>query len=113
MKYILLLVLLFSCSPEPIEVVDKNFILKQRWTEVNYPNNSITINDSIILQTGFPLVKGFNIKYEYSNDIYYCKYINLLGYLDSFKLHAIQYSNNKITLELTNHYFTHNIDFIK
>lgn len=113
MKYILLLLVLFSCSPSSIEIENGTNLLNQKWIEVNYPYNSIIANDSIIIQTGFPLVKGFDINYRYESGVYYCKYTNLLGYTDSFNLQIIKHINNNITIELTNHYFTHNIDFIR
>jgi len=112
MRYILLLLVLFSCSPSSIEIENGTNLLNQKWIEVNYPYNSIIANDSMIIQTGFPLVKGFDIKYTFS-DIYYCKFINILGKTDSFTLKILDINNTQLTLQLYNYYFHQNITFIK
>jgi len=102
----------FSCDKSTyLPIIVNNSDIKGTWIDQKYPQNKITITDSTIIQVGFPLVagddiRGKDLKYTYRGVIFNQP-------RDSFKLRIIELKGNVLNLEIDNYYGTRDKIFIK
>lgn len=109
-KYFIISVLVFlfavisGCEKQNYLPIVTTRSINGKWVEKKFPQNSITVTDSTIIQVGFPLVTGDDIRHKNLK----CTYRPVINGQprDSFRLNILSLEGDVLNLEIDNYFGT-------
>lgn len=103
--FIIGVIILSFCSCEKqtyLPTIKDTYSIKGTWVDKKFPQNRITVTDSTIIQVGFPLVTGDDIKHKNLK----CNYRTVFATQerDSFYIIVLWEKGDTINLEINNYF---------